>query len=159
MKVIKTITATISDIIIILLFLIFVLFMFSKFVNKDRMPNIFGYSLLRIVSGSMESKYHVGDYIIIKKQDNYKVDDVVTYIDDNDNFVTHRIIKIDDTEVTTKGDANNIEDEIFDIVNIQGKVVYKLPHIFSMLNAVTILIIIGTIIVMRIIINKFLLSD
>ena len=159
MKVIKTITATISDIIIILLFLIFVLFMFSKFVNKDRMPNIFGYSILRIVSGSMESEYHVGDYIIIKKQDNYKVNDVVTYIDDNDNFVTHRIIKIDDTEVTTKGDANNIEDEIFDIVNIQGKVVYKLPHIFSMLNAVTILIIIGTIIVMRIIINKFLLSD
>lgn len=159
MKVIKTITATISDIIIILLFLIFVLLMLSKFVNKDRMPNIFGYSILRIVSGSMESEYHVGDYIIIKKQDNYKVNDVVTYIDDNDNFVTHRIIKIEDTEVTTKGDANNIEDETFDIVNIQGKVVYKLPHIFSMLNAVTILIIIGTIIVMRIIINKFLLSN
>ena len=123
------------------------------------MPNIFGYSLLRIVSGSMESNYHVGDYIIIKKQDNYKVDDVVTYIDDNDNFVTHRIIKIEDTEVTTKGDANNIEDESFDIVNIQGKVVYKLPHIFAMLNVVTILIIMGTIIIMRIIINKFLLSN
>jgi len=159
MKVIKTITATISDILIIILFLILVLFMYSKFIAKDRMPNIFGYSLLKIVSGSMESKYHVGDYIIIKKQDKYKVNDVVTYIDDNDNYVTHRIVKIDDTEVTTKGDANNIEDETFDIVNIQGKVVYKLPHIISMLNTVTILIIIGTIIVMRIIINKFLLSE
>ena len=159
MKVFKIITATISDIIIIFLFLILALFMYSKFIAKDRMPNIFGYSLLRIVSGSMESKYHVGDYIIIKKQDKYNVDDVVTYIDDNNNYVTHRIIKIDDNEVITKGDANNIEDETFDIVNIQGKVVYKLPHIISMLNTVTILIIIGTIIVMRIIINKFLLSE
>lgn len=159
MKVLKTITATISDIIIIVLFLILVMFMYSKFVSKDKLPNIFGYSVLRIVSGSMEPKYHVGDYIIIKKQDKYKVDDVVTYIDDYDNYVTHRIVEIDDTDVITKGDANNIEDEKFDIVNIQGKVVYKLPSFISKLNVVTILIIIGTILVMRIIINRFLLSN
>lgn len=159
MKVIKAITATISDILIIILFLILVLFMYSKFISKDKIPNIFGYSLLRIASGSMESKYHVGDYIIIKEQNKYEVNDVVTYIDDYNNLVTHRIVKIDENEVITKGDANNTEDEPFDIVNIQGKVVYKLPSIFSKINAFTLIIIIGTLFIIRIIINRFLLSN
>lgn len=159
MKVIKTITATISDILIIILFLVLLLFLYSKFVAKDKIPNIFGYSLLRIVSGSMEPKYHVGDYIIINKQDKYEVNDVVTYIDEYNNLVTHRIVKINEEEITTKGDANNVEDEPFDVLNIEGKVVYKLPSFISKLNAITILIIIGTIIVMRIIINRFLLSN
>lgn len=155
MKLFKAIIATITDIFIIALFIILVLFMYSKLIAKDKIPNMLGYSLLRIKSESMEPNYHIGDYIIIKKQDKYKIDDIVTYIDDSDNLITHRIISINESDVVTKGDANNTEDEMFDVVNIQGKVVYKLPSIFSKINAITLLVIIGILFLIRIIIAKF----
>ena len=60
----------------------------------------------------------------IIKQDNYKIGDIVTY-KKNNGYITHRIIKINKNEITTKGDANNIEDESIEKKNIVGKVVYS----------------------------------
>lgn len=91
-----------------------------------------GYYLLRMTNniqiynvktGSMENKIHVGDYILVVKNNDYKVGDIITYKYDK-GFVTHRIIKKDGNKITTKGDANNTEDVAIDTSVIVGKVVF-----------------------------------
>ncbi len=90
------------------------------------------YFLLRILgiaeiyvvqTGSMEDGIHTGDYILIVKQNDYKVKDVVTYKREG-YHVTHRIIKKNGNKVITKGDANNVDDEEIDVSSIVGKVIY-----------------------------------
>lgn len=76
-----------------------------------------------VETGSMEDKIHTGDYILLYKKGNYKVNDVVTYTVDN-YFITHRIIKIENGLITTKGDANNIEDKEIRVDQIIGRVIY-----------------------------------
>ncbi len=92
-----------------------------------------GYFILRISgrikiynveTGSMEDKIHAGDYILLCKRENYQIGDVVTFTVDN-YFVTHRIIKIEGDKITTKGDANNLEDKEIDQNQIVGKMIYS----------------------------------
>ncbi len=79
--------------------------------------------IYRVETGSMEDKIHVGDYILLLKKNKYYVGDVVTYRV-NDYFITHRIVKIDNEKLTTKGDANSLEDDEIDISQVEGKVIY-----------------------------------
>ena len=79
--------------------------------------------IYKVETGSMEKEIHRGDYILLFRKNQYKVGDVVTYVVD-DYFVTHRIIKIEDDKVITKGDANNAEDNPVNADQIVGKVVY-----------------------------------
>ena len=79
--------------------------------------------IYNVETGSMEDKIHAGDYILLYKKSNYKVGDVVTY-KVNDYFITHRIVRIENDKVVTKGDANNIEDEEITLDMIVGKAVY-----------------------------------
>lgn len=90
--------------------------------------SFFGYRTFRIGSGSMDPYLKVNDFILIKEKEEYKVDDVVTYINESGNYVTHRIIGIysEDNEVVTKGDANNIEDTPITMHDIVGKVVFRI---------------------------------
>lgn len=79
--------------------------------------------IYNVETGSMEEEIHKGDYILLYRKNKYYVDDVITYRV-NDYFVTHRIVKIENDKVITKGDANNLEDEEFDVSQIEGKVIY-----------------------------------
>ena len=92
---------------------------------------LLGYFALRVMNrveiynvktGSMEAKIHVGDYILILKKNHYNIGDVITFASNN-SYVTHRIVRIDGDKVTTKGDANNTEDETISSSNIVGKVI------------------------------------
>lgn len=92
---------------------------------------LLGYFALRVMNrveiynvktGSMEAKIHVGDYILILKKNRYDIGDVITFASNN-SYVTHRIVRIDGDKVTTKGDANNTEDETISSSNIIGKVI------------------------------------
>ena len=79
--------------------------------------------IYKVETGSMEDKIHAGDYILLLKRKNYKIGDVVTY-QTSGYFVTHRIVEINGDKVTTKGDANNINDEEISINQIEGKAIY-----------------------------------
>lgn len=103
------------------IFLILIIIILCTYLVLSKMNRVVIYN---IKTGSMEDNIHVGDHILIIKQDNYKIGDIVTYKKDN-GYITHRIIKIDKNEITTKGDANNIEDESIDKKKIVGKVVYS----------------------------------
>ena len=158
MKYLNLLFKILVDVFIAILVIITALFLYSKYIAKDKMPNVFGYSILKIVSGSMEKNYSVNDCILIKKQSNYEVNDVVTYIDSYGNFVTHRIVKIDGKSIITKGDANNTEDEVFNKSKIQGRVICKLPKIFSLGNIIIGFIIILTIYVIKLIVKRLIIE-
>ena len=114
----------ISSILVTLIVLILLLNVFSAL-----KLSFFGYRLFQVQTGSMEPKIKVNDLIIIKKKNNYKKNDVVTFIDENNNYVTNIIIKINKNKIITKGDANNTEDTPINKNNIISKVIFKFRFI------------------------------
>lgn len=111
-KVIRIIT----DVLIIITILLLSIYLILRYTH-----NIAFY---KVMTGSMENNIHVGDYILIKKCDEYKKGDIVTYEKDG-YYITHRIIKINKDTVITKGDANNVPDEEINKSNIIGKYIFK----------------------------------
>ena len=109
----KVIKKTI-DIILILVIVIMCLYIALRCLNKVLTYNI--------KTGSMEANIHAGDYVLILKKKEYNIGDVVTF-EKEGNFITHRIVRIDGNVVTTKGDANNVEDDTIDAKSIIGKVI------------------------------------
>lgn len=123
-KIYKTISNILFYILLILLLVYTINLLMYRVINKDKLPRFFNYYVFNVASGSMEENIHMGDYIIVKKTNNVKVDDIVTYQKDN-YFITHRIIRIDGDKVVTKGDANNLEDNEILKKDIVGKFLYK----------------------------------
>lgn len=115
-----------QNIIFILIILLSIIVISCKFFIKDSQP--FGINILQVSSNSMLPKLKKGDFIIIKKQKEYNIGDIITYsISEGNNvyYVTHRIIKKYENEYVTKGDANNKEDnyKVYENV-IKGKVIF-----------------------------------
>lgn len=116
-----------------LVFIITILILFSlykliivKFYHKPY-ANTLGYSIFEIATGSMEPTLKVKDLIIVKITKNIKENDIITYQEEN-ALITHRVIKINDQTITTKGDANNSIDVKINKEDIVGKVVYIIPN-------------------------------
>ena len=82
----------------------------QKYIKKTPVPNIMGYSYMMVLTGSMNGTIDKDDLIIIKRTDDYKNGDIVTFLDSNGTVVTHRIIRTENGKFITKGDANEKED-------------------------------------------------
>lgn len=114
----------------------------QKFVLKKEVPDVFGYKVLQVMSGSMSGEFETGDTILIKEiknESDLKIGDVVTYKIAKNTLVTHRIVYISKTgenlSYTLKGDANNTEDsEKIMFSKIEGMYVKKLKLIGQMIN-------------------------
>ena len=114
----------------------------QKFALKEEVPNIFGYKILQVMSGSMSEEFETGDTILIKEvksEGDLKIGDVITYRIDKNTLVTHRIVNItkigEKLNYTLKGDANNIEDsEKITFSNIEGIYVRKLNLIGKLIT-------------------------
>ncbi len=116
-------------IVIVIIAIIFCAYcVFSIKVLGNKYVNIFGYSVFEVATGSMHGSIEIGDAVLVKINSEYDVDDVVTY-QSGDDFITHRIISIQDGSVITKGDANNVNDNPVDNKMILGKVVKVLPKL------------------------------
>ena len=115
-----------NQLIFILVILISIVIISLKFFINNSQP--FGVTILRVSSNSMVPKFKKGDFIIIKKQSQYEVGDIITYevIEENNvYYVTHRIIEKNENEFVTKGDANNkIDDYKVCESEIKGKVIF-----------------------------------
>lgn len=111
---------------ILLFFLILILInvLYSKYIRQDSIIKVFGHAFLIVATGSMEPTICSEELIIIKEKDNYKTGDIVTYIDEDGFMITHRIVEIYSNSFVTKGDANNIKDELCENTRIQGKVIF-----------------------------------
>ena len=86
-----------------------------------------------VLTGSMEPTIKVGDIVIVKQLDanQIKEGDVITFNSKySNNVITHRIIKANKNNFTTKGDANNTEDlEPVGKSQIVGRVENRIPKI------------------------------
>ena len=98
-------------------------------------PQIGGYTVLRITTGSMEPEYKIDTLILVKnvEPDTIKSNDVISFYSKDpalDGAVnTHRVVEVekdgDHWIYTTKGDANNVVDAYtVDAKYLIGKVVY-----------------------------------
>lgn len=108
----------------------------AKFVLHEPLPMLGGIGQAIVLSGSMEPEISVNDLLIIQKCGNYDEGDIITYIDAKNTLVTHRIIKIDGTEITAKGDANNTCDPVFEEERIKGKVIAIIPKAGYVMNII-----------------------
>lgn len=108
----------------ILIFFEGLMFVQNKFL-KTEYPNLFGYSILTVKTGSMEPTIHAGSSILSKIEKDYKVGDIVVYKEKN-ILVTHEVISIDGYKYETKGSANNTS-EIISKDKIQAKIVCYEP--------------------------------
>lgn len=120
------------------------LVLFCKTTNDGLLTKICGFGVLSVTSGSMQSELQIGDIIIIKECNEYKVGDIITYNVDDEYLVTHRIIKKEGNNFVTKGDNNNSVDNVkITKKNIEGKVICK-PKVLKWLYThwiITILVI------------------
>src|SRR5699024_796912 len=161
-KLIKMFNNILTVLLLIVLILTIVV-LASNLTGKN--TNLFGYQFKLVLSGSMEPSIQTGSIIAIKlKSDetNFKKDDVITFLTENNSIVTHRIVKTDGKEYITKGDANNINDlKSVSTENIIGKyngftiplVGYIFHFISSKQGVFTLFIIPGVILI----INSFII--
>ena len=95
-------------------------------VLKNDKSSFFGYSLFEVTSGSMSPEIEKGDWIIVKYKDDIEVGDIVTFKDEK-NYITHRVVAKYNEVYTTRGDANNVNDDSIVKEQIVGVVVKILP--------------------------------
>jgi signal peptidase len=129
---------------IILLALMVVFFLTSRV--KGDTPTLFGYSVYRVSSGSMEPELMTGDVILDKEVDDVstlQVGDVITF-EGKGNLdgliVTHKVIVAPYTDengelmLQTKGVANDVADEPISGDTVRAIMVCKIPYIDTIYN-------------------------
>lgn len=102
------------------------LFMWNaKSLVGNELPMPFGYGIAVVMSGSMEPELSKDDLILVEKQQEYQLEDVVVY-QTGDSLVVHRIIAMDEDQIVTQGDANQAADKPIRVEFIKGEVIGKL---------------------------------
>ncbi len=119
-------------ILIILLIIVSYCYAQLKIFGKEYI-NCCGYTIFQVITGSMEDTIKIKDIVIVKLTDDVKENDIITYRA-GENFVTHRVISIQDKEIITKGDANNTEDNPISKNDIIGKVVFIIGNVEVWIN-------------------------
>lgn len=121
-----------------------IIFVFTK-INGET-PKVFGYTLHRVVSGSMEPELEVGDVIVskeIKDTSEIAVGDIITFQGDarfEDQKVTHRVLvaPYDNgrgaTVIVTKGDANIDDDGEISVGLVESKYHSKIDFLKKIYN-------------------------
>lgn len=92
----------------------------KSFAHSDEVPSMFGIAPMIVLTDSMYPDIQSGDLVFCKTIDakDVKVGDVISFFDPavsrQQSVVTHRVTAIDPKtgEFTTKGDANNTEDNM-----------------------------------------------
>lgn len=106
-------------------------------------PNVLGYQIKSVLSGSMEPTFQTGSVIAIDPNidnKNLQKGDIITFMKDEQNLVTHRIIDVkgsgENISYITKGDNNEDPDgESVIAENVIG--VYNgvtIPYLGYMMN-------------------------
>lgn len=140
-------TALLLFILIVLLYFFAQLKVFGK-----KYINCFGYTIFQVITGSMEDTIKINDIVVVKIGSDFNENDIITFKND-ENFITHRVIKKTDEEIITKGDNNTAEDEPIKKEDVVGKVVYIVQNVNVWINVLktpeVIIAIIVTILVIK----------
>ena len=106
---------------VVLVLLCIYTFVVTDIMKKDYV-NVFGYTYFVVASGSMSGTIEVDDIIFVKVTKDVKNDDVITFIDEDGNLITHRLVNKNGDKFITKGDVNNVSDDPITEDQIIGKV-------------------------------------
>ncbi len=103
-------------------------------------PRFFGYEIYHVLTDSMEPSISTGSIIYVQPVDfnQLKVGDVISYNAKHKSVVTHRIVDIKNSSITTKGDHNQeVDMQQVKEMQVNGKVIYSIPllgYISSLFN-------------------------
>lgn len=125
---------TIKEIIIYILIIIGLIWLAPKalsFVLETPYP------MAAISSNSMWPVLKQGDIIFIKNisPEDIKVDDIIVWQQEEKGFIIHRVIKIKEETIITRGDANTVEDPPIAFEKIVGRMLefrgnaLKIPYL------------------------------
>lgn len=99
-----------------------------------------GYEARIVQSGSMEPTIQTGALVVVRAQERYEVNDIITFTTSGSNIpTTHRIIedglRQGELVYNTKGDANNDTDpEPVKLSQILGRVLFSIPYLGYVLD-------------------------
>ena len=104
--------------------------------KQGEAPNVFGDSLFRVMTGSMEPNIPTNSLIVVRRAEPAELatGDVISFYSRDPSLMgevnTHRIVRIEKVGeryvLTTKGDANNVEDQYVTYgEDVIGKVVFS----------------------------------
>lgn len=89
--------------------------------GRDKAPSVLGYSMFRVVTGSMEPTIPVNSLIVVHKASAGELleGDVISFYSRDPSLMgqvnTHRVLEVEEENgkflIQTKGDANNIADK------------------------------------------------
>lgn len=109
-------------------------------------PTVFGYTIFRVTTGSMEPELMIGDIIldkVVDEETEISVGDVITF-EGGSQFdgmlVTHKVIKAPYTDsngevmLQTHGVANEIDDTPIRFSQVRAKMICKIPLIDTLYN-------------------------
>lgn len=131
-------------ILILILAITMVIFLTTRI--QGNTPTVFGYTIFRISTGSMEPELMTGDVILDKVVDDeteISVGDVITFEGGSQfdgKLVTHKVIKAPYTDengntmLQTHGIANELDDTPISIDQVRAKMICKIPYIDTLYN-------------------------
>lgn len=131
-------------ILILILAITMVIFLTTRI--QGNTPTVFGYTIFRITTGSMEPELMTGDVILDKVVDDeteIAVGDVITFEGGSQfdgKLVTHKVIKAPYTDengntmLQTHGIANELDDTPISIDQVRAKMICKIPYIDTLYN-------------------------
>ena len=120
--------------------LLFMMVALSFFLIQSRVtgdvPNVFGYQMYIVLSGSMSPEFDTGSLAFVRETDpaELAVGDIITYrsAPGSDSLTTHRIVEVrngSDLRFVTRGDANTVNDPSpVQAENVVGRVTGSVPY-------------------------------
>lgn len=118
-------------IIIDIIAVIAIILVISTFIQikilKKNYANFFGYSIFKITTGSMSGTIEINDAVVVKNTKDVEAGDIIAF-SEGKNIITHRVIKKENENYKTRGDANTGVDRPVEKANVIGKVVKIIPQ-------------------------------
>jgi signal peptidase len=99
------------------------------------LPMPFGYGAAVVNTATMEPALSRNDLVVVHREEDIQVDDVVVYQNDG-ALVVHRVVALDGDELVTQGDANEQTDLPVQRDEVQGVVVAVVPRVGAVVQAV-----------------------
>ena len=77
--------------------------------QPDKIPDIFGWKIFMVFDEYMDDRVESGDLVFVKniKVDELKTNDIIAFRNAGNGVTLHRIIKIDETEITDEESKGN----------------------------------------------------
>lgn len=104
--------------------------------KEGKIPYLWKYTFYVTTGESMYPTIKEGELLIVEKTNDYKKNDIITFINDRGQTVTHRIIEVnEDKTYTTQGDGNKfIDTEHITKDHVVGEVIYNFTNYSKVLN-------------------------